>query len=103
MSSAERPWAGRRIHLVGVGGAGMSAYARAAAALGAQVSGSDGARSPYLERLAADGVLEPLLGHRAENLPGGDDLELYYSSAVGVENPERAAARGRGIPERPRA
>ena len=41
MSAAERPWAGRRIHVVGVGGAGMSAYARAAHALGADVTGSD--------------------------------------------------------------
>jgi UDP-N-acetylmuramate--alanine ligase len=103
MSAAERPWAGRRIHLVGVGGAGMSAYARAAAALGAQLSGSDGAPGPYLERLAADGILEPLIGHRAENLPAGGELELYYSSAIPAENPERLAARERGVPERPRA
>ena len=46
------------MHLVGVGGAGMSAYARAAHALGAEVSGSDARERPYLERLRADGVLE---------------------------------------------
>ena len=39
--SAERPWTGRRMHLVGLGGAGMSGYARVAMALGARVSGSD--------------------------------------------------------------
>ncbi len=103
MSDAGRPWQGRRIHLVGVGGAGMSAYARAAAALGAELSGSDSAPGPYLERLAADGVLQAAIGHRAENLPGGSEVELYYSSAVPDENPERAAARERGLPERPRA
>jgi UDP-N-acetylmuramate--alanine ligase len=91
------------MHFVGVGGAGMSAYARAAQQLGAEVSGSDGADGPYLERLVADGVLEAHVGHSADNLPSGDSVELFYSSAVGEENVERRAARERGIPERPRA
>jgi len=103
MSSRERPWSGRRLHFVGVGGAGMSGYARAAAALGAEVSGSDAAAGSYIERLTADGILCAQIGHRAENLPSGDGVELIYSSAVGVENVKRAAARERGIPERPRA
>ncbi|MHB8241396.1 MAG: UDP-N-acetylmuramate--L-alanine ligase [Solirubrobacteraceae bacterium] len=99
-----RPWAGRRLHFVGVGGAGMSAYARAAHALGAEVSGSDGAgTSPYLQRLRDDGVLEAQVGHRAENVPAGEGVELIYSSAVPAENVERQAARERGLPERPRA
>jgi UDP-N-acetylmuramate--alanine ligase len=102
-AAAGRPWSGRRIHLVGVGGAGMSAYARAADALGAQVSGSDAAPGEYLERLAADGVLRAAIGHRAENVPAGAGVELYYSSAVGEENVERRTARERGVPERPRA
>jgi UDP-N-acetylmuramate--alanine ligase len=103
MSSANEPWKGRRLHFVGVGGAGMSGYARAAQALGAEVSGSDAASSPYLERLAADGVLEARVGHRAENLPQAEGAELVYSSAVPVENVERSAARERGIRERSRA
>jgi UDP-N-acetylmuramate--alanine ligase len=81
----------------------MSAYARAAHALGAEVSGSDAADSPYLERLVADGVLQAQIGHRAENVPAGADVEVFYSSAVGPENVERAAARERGLRERPRA
>jgi UDP-N-acetylmuramate--alanine ligase len=97
------PWRGRRMHFVGVGGAGMSAYARAAHTLGAEVSGSDGADSPYLRRLAADGVLEARVGHRAGNVPRGEGVELFYSSAVTPENVERRAARERGIAERPRA
>ncbi len=101
---AERPWSGRRLHFVGVGGAGMSGYARAAHALGAQVSGSDRVASPYSERLQADGVLRARVGeHDAANVPEGEDVEVVYSSAVGPENPERAAARARGLPERPRA
>jgi len=103
VSGPARPWAGRRIHLVGVGGAGMSAYARAAHALGAELSGSDAGAGPYLERLAADGILDASIGHSPANLPAGDGLELYYSSAIGAANPERVAARERGIAERPRA
>jgi len=103
MSSAA-PWRGRRIHLVGVGGAGMSAYARAAAALGADVSGSDAAAGPSTESLIADGVLRDLhVGHARENVPPGDDVELFYSSAVPEDNPERLAARERGLRESPRA
>ena len=91
------------MHFVGVGGAGMSGYARAASALGASVSGSDGARSAYTDRLQADGILTARIGHNAENLPDGDDVVLFYSTAVGEDNAERVAARERGIPERPRA
>jgi UDP-N-acetylmuramate--alanine ligase len=103
MSDPVRPWQDRTLHFVGVGGAGMSGYARAAHALGASVSGSDGARTPYLERLEADGVLAAQIGHAAGNLPAGEEVELVYSSAVPAENPERAAARKRGLRERPRA
>ncbi len=81
----------------------MSGYARVAHALGAEVSGSDASSSPYLERLIDDGVLEPSIGHGAGNVPAGEDVELIYSSAVPAANPERAAARARGLPERPRA
>ncbi len=98
-----RPWNGRRIHFVGVGGAGMSGYARAAHALGAQVSGSDCADSIYLQRLRADGVLAASLGHAATNVPAGEGVEVVYSSAVSAANPEREAARERSLPERPRA
>ena len=97
------PWAGRRLHFVGVGGAGMSGYARAAHALGAEVTGSDGALSPYAERLRADGVLDTHIGHDAGHVPEGEDVEVVYSSAVPAENPEREAARERGLKERPRA
>jgi UDP-N-acetylmuramate--alanine ligase len=100
---SSRPWSARRLHFVGVGGAGMSGYARAAHALGARLSGSDGADSPFLARLRADGVLDARVGHDAANIPPGPDVEVVYSSAVPAENPERAAARERGLRERPRA
>ena len=103
MSAGERPWSGRTIHFVGVGGAGMSAYARVAHELGAHVSGSDRASTPYLERLRDDGVLVPLLGHAPAHVPAGEHVELVYSSAVPAENPERVRARERGLQERSRA
>ncbi len=101
--ASQRPWSGRRLHFVGVGGAGMSGYVRAAHALGAQVSGSDAQESSYLRRLAADGVLHAAIGHDAANLPTGEGVEIIYSSAVGIDNVERRAARDRGLPERARA
>jgi UDP-N-acetylmuramate--alanine ligase len=97
------PWRGRRIHIVGVGGAGMSGYARAAHALGAEVTGSDGAHSLYIERLGADGVLQAKIGHDAANVPAGEGVEVVYSSAVKGENQELLAARERGLPVRTRA
>ena len=104
MSDAKpAPWRGRRLHFVGVGGAGMSGYARAAHALGAEISGSDAASTPMLERLAADGVLVASVGHAAENVPGGEGVELFYSSAVPEDNIERRTARARGLGEQPRA
>jgi UDP-N-acetylmuramate--alanine ligase len=81
----------------------MSGYARAAHALGAVVTGSDSALSPYAERLSAGGVLAVRIGHDRANVPAGGDVEVIYSSAVPAESPERAAARERGLKERPRA
>jgi UDP-N-acetylmuramate--alanine ligase len=100
---SERPWEGRRLHFVGVGGAGMSGYARAAHALGATVSGSDRAQTPYLERLSEERVLDARIGHDASNVPDGAGVEVIYSSAVPADNPERVAARERGLADRPRA
>ena len=103
MSAGALPWRGRRLHFVGVGGAGMSGYARLAQALGAEVSGSDQANTPFAKRLAADGVLRASIGHAVENLPAGGELEVIYSSAVPEDNVERRAARERGLAERSRA
>ncbi len=81
----------------------MSGYARAAHALGASVSGSDRSCTPYLERLRAEGVLDAHIGHAAQNVPAGAEVELVHSSAIPVENPERRLAAERGLPDRPRA
>jgi UDP-N-acetylmuramate--alanine ligase len=75
----------------------MSAYARAAAALGASVTGSDQADSAYAEGLRADGVLDVVIGHDAANVPDGEGVEVFHSSAVATGNVELAAAAGRGL------
>src|SRR5215208_5969664 len=87
------PWAGRRLHFIGVGGAGMSGLALVAKELGAEVSGSDRAESTYIERLREAGV-EPVSGHDAGNVPEG--AEVIVSTAIPEDNPELAAARERG-------
>jgi len=99
---SERPWSGRRLHFVGIGGAGMSGWARAAAELGATVSGTDRADSPALERLRALGI-DARAGHGAGNVPAGDDVEVVVSTAVPPGNPERVAAAERGLRVMPRA
>jgi UDP-N-acetylmuramate--alanine ligase len=93
-------WSGRRLHFVGIGGAGMSGLALVARALGAEVSGSDRAESPTLERLRAAGC-SAIVGHDAANVPEG--AELVFSTAVPEDNPERAVARARGQRELHRA
>jgi UDP-N-acetylmuramate--alanine ligase len=94
--AVERPWDGRELHVVGVGGAGMSGLALLAAGLGARVTGSDQAQSAYLERVREAGI-EAVAGHRAENLPAGERVEVVYSTAVPADNPELVAARERGL------
>ncbi len=93
-----RPWAGRRLHFVGIGGAGMSGLACVAAELGAAVTGSDRAESAYLPRVRAAGI-EPAIGHDAANVPADGGVELVVSTAIPPDNPERAAARERGLAE----
>src|SRR5437764_10271440 len=62
----------RTIHIVAIGGAGMSAIARYLHALGHRVSGSDQHDSKLLARLTAEGITT-FVGHRAEQVPAGCD------------------------------
>ncbi len=96
--TADRPWAGRRLHVVAIGGAGMSGLALVAHALGARVTGSDTTESSYLMRVREAGM-EVVVGHAAENVPAGDDVEVVHSTAIAYDNPERVAARERGLAE----
>jgi UDP-N-acetylmuramate--alanine ligase len=88
--------------VVGIGGAGMSAYALAAAALGATVSGSDQADSLYAQAVREAGI-PVTIGQDPANLPDASGLEVVVSTAIAPENPERAAAQQRGIPVLSRA
>ena len=84
------------VHVVGVGGAGMSAIAEVLATMGHRVSGSDLRMSPVLDRLRAAGV-DAAVGHDAANLgPGVQAVAL--STAVSPENPEVQEAWRRGVP-----
>jgi UDP-N-acetylmuramate--alanine ligase len=89
-----RAWSARRLHFIGIGGAGMSGLALVCARLGAIVTGSDRADSSYMERLRAAG-LDPRVGHDAANLPEG--AEVVVSTAIGADNSELALARERGV------
>jgi UDP-N-acetylmuramate--alanine ligase len=95
MPSVDLTVPGQRIHVVGVGGAGMSAIATVLRAMGHQVSGSDLKASPGLERLRALG-LDVFVGHDAAQV--GDVDIVTISTAVPASNPEVVAATERGIP-----
>jgi UDP-N-acetylmuramate--alanine ligase len=86
----------RRLHVVGVGGAGMSAYAAILAELGHAVSGSDLRELPRFERLRLLGVT-CLVGQRAEHITPDLDA-VIISSAVPERNVEVRTARELGIP-----
>ena len=90
----------KRIHFVGVGGAGMSGIAEILHNLGYQVSGSDQAESATTQRLAGLG-LQIAIGHDAAHVAGAQ--AVVTSTAVKGDNPEVIAARARRIPVVPRA
>ena len=84
----------RRVHIVGIGGAGMSAIATVLAAMGHRVSGSDLKASAGLERLRALGV-DVAVGHAEQNVGEADIVTV--STAVRPSNEELVAATARGI------
>ncbi len=92
---AGAPWTGRRLHFVGIGGAGMSGLALIARALGAEVSGCDAAATSYFDELRAAGI-EPEVGHDAAHARA--NTELVVSTAIPAGLPELVAARGSGAP-----
>lgn len=88
-----------RVHLIGIGGAGMSGIARILLARGALVSGSDAKDSTTLAGLRARGA-RCFVGHDPEHL--GEADTVVYSSAIREDNPELRAARARGCRVLPR-
>ena len=90
----------KRIHLVGIGGIGMSGIAELLLSLGYGVSGSDLKDSPVTSRITDLGG-EVFSGHKRDNIEGAD--VVVYSSAVPDDNPEIVEARERHVPVIPRA
>ncbi len=90
----------RNIHMIGIGGAGMSGIAEVLVNLGYQVSGSDIRPSAVTSRLEARGI-KVYIGHADSNVGSAD--VVVSSSAVDELNPEVAAARAARIPVVPRA
>ncbi len=88
------------IHMVGIGGAGMSGIAEVLLTLGYNVHGSDLSEGPVLTRLRGLGA-QISIGHSADNVR--EAHVLVKSTAVSPDNPEVEAARERGIPVIPRA
>jgi len=89
-----------RIHLVGIGGAGMSGIAEVLLNLGFAVSGSDLAESEVVARLRPLGATITI-GHQEEHQTGAD--VVVVSGAVPPDNPEIRAARRRRVPIVPRS
>ncbi|GAB4358102.1 MAG: UDP-N-acetylmuramate--L-alanine ligase [Gammaproteobacteria bacterium] len=95
-------WAGRirRIHMVGIGGAGMGGIAEVLLNLGYQVTGSDLSENAVTRHLAECGA-QIFRGHDARNVV--DCGVVVISSAISHDNPEVQAARAARIPVIPRA
>lgn len=90
----------RRVHMVGIGGAGMSGLARILLARGGQVSGSDAKNSRGVVALRARGA-RVQIGHdpsALDQIPGGPTAVVTTHAAIPKTNPELVAARSRGLP-----
>lgn len=99
-SPPELPPELQRVHMVGIGGAGMSGIARILLDRGALVSGSDAKESRGVHALRARGAAIRI-GHDASSLdllPGGPTAVITTHAAIPKTNPELVEARRRGIP-----
>jgi len=86
----------RCVHIVGIGGAGMSAIAELLLKSGFTVTGSDLVASEVTGKLQDQGAAVAL-GHSAENI-GACDVVVYSSAVAASENEEVAAALQKGVP-----
>jgi UDP-N-acetylmuramate--alanine ligase len=85
----------KQVHLIGIGGSGLSAIATVLLESGIEVSGSDRQASPHSQRVQAAGG-RVFIGHSAANIQGAD--LVVRSSAIPDDNPEVLAAQQAGIP-----
>ncbi|HUF33365.1 MAG TPA: UDP-N-acetylmuramate--L-alanine ligase [Acidimicrobiales bacterium] len=84
-----------RLHVVGIGGSGMSAIATVLVAMGHQVSGSDQRPSAVLDRLAGLGIAVTV-GADPEGAAAADAVAI--STAIRADDPDVASARAAGVP-----
>ena len=90
----------KKIHFVGIGGAGMIGIARVLIKKGYKISGSDVVDSNDLKKLREDGA-KVYIGHNKDNIKGAN--LLVVSSAINKNNPELAQAKKKSITTIPRA
>lgn len=88
-------WSGKRLHFIGIGGAGMSGLARIALSHGITVTGSDAKDSTVLSALQALGA-QVWPEHKADQVDGADFI--VYSTAIGASNVELTRAKELQIP-----
>ena len=84
----------KKIHFVGIGGAGMSAIAKVMLALGFEVSGSDISKSETIYKLEQLGATI-YIGHDSSNIAGAE--AIVVSTAIADSNPEVSEAQKQGI------
>ena len=88
-------WIGKRLHFIGIGGAGMSGLARIALSHGITVTGSDAKDSTVLSALQALGA-EVHAAHKGEQVDGADFV--VFSTAISPTNVELVRARELNLP-----
>ncbi len=85
----------KKIHMIGIGGSGMSPLAELLNSKGFEITGSDNNPSYTLDRVNSLGI-KTVIGHNPENI--GDAELIVYSAAIAKTNPELLEANRRGIP-----
>ncbi len=95
MKTHIRDYAGKRIHMIGIGGSSMSGLAQMLISKGYQVSGSDRTEGYLIGDVRAAGA-KVYIGHRAEQVHGAD--LVVFTGAAASDNPERVEAERLGIP-----
>lgn len=85
----------KRIHFIGIGGAGMCPLAEILHEEGYEISGSDNNESENLKKLRSLGI-PIIMGQKAENIEGAE--MVVYTAALLSDNPELCAAKASGIP-----
>src|SRR5687768_8588244 len=93
------PGAARRIHLVGVAGTGMGAFAGMLKAEGYIVTGSDENVYPPMSDMLASWEIEVFTPYTAENIERAKPDLVIIGNVIRRENPEATAVRERGIPQ----